>query len=77
MNYRFRILLASTMVSLVACPGDDGQLSSTTEIDNAEALLKTELTGYAKVRGETQPAALAFTRMLVRFFHVELWSWLP
>jgi multidrug resistance efflux pump len=47
------------------------------EIGNEEKLLKSELTGYGKVRGEEMPAAFAFTRMLVRFFRIELWSWLP
>ena len=48
-----------------------------TRIANPDELLKSELTGYAKIRGETQPAALAFTRMLRRFFTLELWSWIP
>lgn len=48
-----------------------------TRIDNPDEALKSELTGYAKVRGSTQPAALAFTRMLRRFFTLELWSWIP
>lgn len=48
-----------------------------TEINNAERLLKSEMTGYAKINGDTMPTALAFTRMLRRFFLVELWSWVP
>lgn len=48
-----------------------------TEIDNSEGLLKTNLTGQAKIVGEQKTVFEAFTRMLVRFFYVELWSWLP
>jgi multidrug resistance efflux pump len=49
----------------------------TTEIDNSEGLLRAELTGQGKIRGETQPAFFAFTRAVWRFLRVELWSWVP
>ena len=48
-----------------------------TEVDNADGLLKVNLTGQAKITGERQPVFLVFTRMIVRFVQVELWSWLP
>ncbi len=47
------------------------------EIDNSDGLLKTELTGHAKIRGEEKPVIVAYTRMLMRFFSIELWSWVP
>ena len=47
------------------------------ELDNRSGLLKSGTTGYAKIEGEEMPAALAFTRWVMRFLKVELWSWLP
>lgn len=46
-------------------------------IENADGRLRPEMTGHARVRGQTQPAGLAFTRGLARFFMVEVWSWIP
>lgn len=46
-----------------------------TEIDNETALLKKEMTGYAKIFcGEYQIYELLM-RKIVRFFKVEFWSW--
>lgn len=47
------------------------------ELPNPEGLLKTHMTGYAKIRSTTRPVVVAFTRWLVRFFLVEVWSWIP
>jgi len=49
----------------------------TSELENRNGTLKSGLTGYAKIEGEEMPAALAFTRVVVRFFQIEFWSWLP
>ncbi len=46
-------------------------------LSNADSLLRTQMTGYAKIDGGEKPLAVAFTRMLVRFFTIEVWSWLP
>jgi hypothetical protein len=46
-------------------------------IPNSEGLLQTGMTGFGKVDGGTKFVIVAFTRMLVRFFLVELWSWIP
>lgn len=45
--------------------------------DNSKLKLPSALTGYAKVNCGEMPLLLAFTRMFVRFFMVEVWSWLP
>ena len=42
------------------------------ELDNRSGLLKSGTTGYAKIEGEEMPAALAFTRWVMRFLKVEL-----
>ncbi|HEY9601548.1 MAG TPA: efflux RND transporter periplasmic adaptor subunit [Allocoleopsis sp.] len=47
------------------------------DIPNADKILKSSMTGYAKISGSTQPAIVAFTRPIVRFIQIEIWSWLP
>jgi putative peptide zinc metalloprotease protein len=47
------------------------------ELDNSQGLLKTDMTGYAKIEGKERPVAVAFTRWLMRFLFVEVWSWIP
>ncbi|NIS62310.1 MAG: hypothetical protein GTO13_16910 [Proteobacteria bacterium] len=47
------------------------------ELPNSDDLLKTDMTGYAKIECEWKPLVVAFTRWLVRFFLIEVWSWIP
>ena len=47
------------------------------ELDDTAGPLRPEMTGYAKVHAATYPLIVAFTRPVVRFFLVEVWSWLP
>lgn len=49
----------------------------TTVIPNEDGLLKTGMTGFGKVQGEKKTVIEAFSRAIVRFFLVEMWSWLP
>jgi putative peptide zinc metalloprotease protein len=46
-------------------------------IDNPNGELKTGMSGYAKIGGTTMPVWKAFTLALVRFFNVQVWSWIP
>jgi putative peptide zinc metalloprotease protein len=46
-------------------------------IDNPKGELKTGMTGYAKIAGTTMPVWKAFTRAIVRFLNVQVWSWIP
>ncbi len=46
-------------------------------LPNADLALKTGMTGYAKIQGNDTRVGVAFTRALVRFFLIEIWSWLP
>lgn len=46
-------------------------------IDNKGGKLKTGVTGYAKIRGPTFPVWKAFSLGLLRFFKVQVWSWIP
>ncbi|ACK65879.1 conserved hypothetical protein [Rippkaea orientalis PCC 8801] len=47
------------------------------EIPYSGRILKTGMTGYAKIEGQTKPMIVAFTTPMVRFFQIEVWSWLP
>lgn len=47
------------------------------EFSNDGDRYKTDMTGYAKIETRYFPVGLAFSRWLVRFAWVEVWSWLP
>jgi multidrug resistance efflux pump len=49
----------------------------TVDLPNTDRLLKAGMSGYAKIEGRTMPVFAAFTRSIVRFVQVEIWSWLP
>lgn len=49
----------------------------TVEVPNEDGRLATSLTGFGKVGASERPVWAAFTRLIVRFFQVELWSWVP
>jgi putative peptide zinc metalloprotease protein len=46
-------------------------------IDNPNGELKTGMTGYAKISGTTMPVWKAFSLGLLRFFDIQVWSWIP
>jgi multidrug efflux pump subunit AcrA (membrane-fusion protein) len=47
------------------------------ELPNQDGVLKPGMTGHAKIEGSTMPVFAAFSRSIVRFIMVEIWSWLP
>ena len=47
----------------------------TTQLDNADLLLKPEMTGHAKIYCGQRRLIDIITRRLVRFLKVEFWSW--
>jgi hypothetical protein len=47
------------------------------EIPNPDEQLHPSEDGYAKMTGVYLPTWQAFTQMLIRFFMVEVWSWIP
>ena len=47
------------------------------EVPNPDGTLAGNMTGFAKITVDERPAWRAFTRVFIRFFQVELWSWLP
>lgn len=46
-------------------------------VDNENEILKSSMTGFGKVSTVEMCVNEAFTRMLVRFALIEMWSWLP
>ncbi len=48
-----------------------------TELPNDGGLLKPQMTGFAKIEGSEMPVWEAYTRLIVRFFRIEVWSWIP
>lgn len=46
-------------------------------IDNPGGLLKTGMTGQAKIEGVALPVWEAFSQAIVRFVRVQVWSWIP
>ncbi len=46
-------------------------------IEDDERILIPGMTGYAKIQSRFKPVIIAFTRPIVRFFQIEIWSWLP
>ena len=48
-----------------------------TEFTDQEGFIHSDMTGYAKIACDKKPVGIAFTRWLVRFFMVEVWSWIP
>lgn len=46
-------------------------------IENRAGLLKTGMTGRAKIEGISMPVWQAFSRSIARFLQIQAWSWLP
>lgn len=49
----------------------------TVEVPNESGTLAGNMTGFGKIAVDERPAWRVFTRVFVRFFEVEIWSWLP
>ncbi len=48
-----------------------------TLLENGDGLLKTGMTGYAKISAERFPVWKILSLAILRFIKVEVWSWLP
>lgn len=46
-------------------------------VENSNDQLKTGMTGYAKIGGGSIPVWKAFSQALIRFFTIQVWSWIP
>lgn len=49
----------------------------TVEAHSHDMPLKSDTTGYAKIRCQKMSLLEAFTRAIVRFVMIEMWSWIP
>jgi putative peptide zinc metalloprotease protein len=62
----------------VAISGEGGKVVRVvTQIRNDDGVLKSEMTGYAKVDTETRPVWDVLLRPLIRWMRVEVWYWIP
>ena len=58
--------------------GENGRIIRVlVDIQAADGVLQPEMSGQAKVVAGKEPLAVAFSRAIVRFLMIELWSWLP
>jgi putative peptide zinc metalloprotease protein len=46
-------------------------------VDNKDQRLRSGMTGFAKIEGEEMFFVEAFSRALLRFVQIEMWSWIP
>jgi multidrug efflux pump subunit AcrA (membrane-fusion protein) len=47
------------------------------EVPNPDGKISRNLTGYGKIIVEERPVWEVFSRVFIRFFKIEIWSWLP
>jgi len=47
------------------------------EIPNPDLRLKAQLTGFAKIKTDKIPVWLVLSRLVIRWFQVQFWYWLP
>ena len=48
-----------------------------TQFNNENGFFRPGMTGFAKIEGAEMPAWRAFTRLVDRFFRIEVWGWIP
>jgi putative peptide zinc metalloprotease protein len=72
-----RVLTEKEYRQMPVIPEQNKVIRVLSEVPDGLNLLYTEMTGYAKIEGSWQPVGLAFTRWLVRFVMVTIWSWIP
>lgn len=79
--YAYSTRIYTGTVALIAPKADetsDGKVVRVvTNIPNPDHELKPGMTGEAKIDGNWKPVIVAFTRPVVRFVMVEVWSWIP
>jgi putative peptide zinc metalloprotease protein len=64
-----------TQVSLSGSP--ERAVRVITEIPNPDGVLKTDMTGYAKIATGKRPVWDVLFRPVIRWFKVEVWYWIP
>ena len=66
---------SSTQVALSGSP--ERAVRVITEIPNPDGVLKTDMTGYAKIATGKRPVWDVLFRPIIRWFKVEVWYWSP
>lgn len=68
-------------VETIAQAAEQEGYGSTVRVDaafpNPDGLLRSGMTGYAKIEGAEMRTWEAYLRRIVRFFQIEVWSWIP
>ena len=72
-----RVLTEKEFRSMQVVPDQGQVIMVISEFPRTDDLLHTDMTGYAKIHGRYMPLGVAYSRWLVRFIWVEIWSWLP
>jgi putative peptide zinc metalloprotease protein len=72
-----RNLTEREFLALQVIPDQSRVIRVLSEFPENQGLLLTDMTGYAKIHGGWMFTGVAFTRWLVRFIMVEVWSWIP
>ncbi|NOY53051.1 MAG: HlyD family efflux transporter periplasmic adaptor subunit [Deltaproteobacteria bacterium] len=67
-----------TQIDSVVTPKSSGNVVKVQVLlDNRDGLLKSGMTGYAKIECGPQPVWKVMSLAMIRFFKVEVWSWVP
>ena len=72
-----RVLTEKEFRTMQVVPEQGRVIRVLSEFPNLHGLLRTDMTGYAKIEGTWMPVGVAFFRWLVRLVMVEIWSWIP
>lgn len=69
------------VVESIAQAAEQEGYGSTVRVDaafpNPDGRLRSGMTGYAKIEGAEMRTWEAYLRRIVRFFQIEVWSWIP
>ena len=69
------------VVETIAQAAEQEGYGSTVRVDaafpNPDGRLRSGMTGYAKIEGAEMRTWEAYLRRIVRFFQIEVWSWIP
>ncbi|GGH57442.1 HlyD family efflux transporter periplasmic adaptor subunit [Frigidibacter albus] len=69
------------VVESIAQAAEQEGYGSTVRVDaafpNPDGMLRSGMTGYAKIEGAEMRTWEAYLRRIVRFFQIEVWSWIP
>lgn len=74
-TFHGKVISIAPIVTVEGGAGRERNVIVTTELENAELLLKPEMTGHARIYAGRRRVMDVMTRRVVRFLRVEFWSW--